>query len=199
RAEFFAILQQIIVYPPSGEAPVVFADVTESDWFYGIFQSLIAAGMVEPIEGFVDPNRPLTRQEEAFFLAKAFNIPPVADETAFADDGDIGAWSKGYVKALNELGIIKGYETEEGQMFRPSNSITRAEAVVIIELVAQNLINAPGEYSDNVEGALVINCSGVKLTGMTVSGDLYLTGGAADTILDNVSISGELIVLNAGS
>ena len=60
------------------------------------------------------------------------SVPSVSD-TGFADDADIPTDAKGYVSAAYSLGYIKGTPDEQGNLcFSPSDTITRAEAAVIL-------------------------------------------------------------------
>lgn len=55
--------------------------------------------------------------------------------TKFADDAEIKSWADGAVSNLVELGVINGYEDNT---FKPSNEITRAEAVVMLMRLNNN-------------------------------------------------------------
>lgn len=41
-------------------------------------------------------------------------------------------WARDMIKALADKGVISGYETEEGLLFKPDNSISRAEFAVML-------------------------------------------------------------------
>lgn len=52
------------------------------------------------------------------------------DKYIFADT--FKHWARDMIKALADNGVISGYETEEGLLFKPDNSITRAEFAVML-------------------------------------------------------------------
>ena len=57
--------------------------------------------------------------------------------TGFADDNQIPAWAKGYVSAALMSGTIQG-TPEDGQIcFSPAQTVTRAEAAVILDRLLQ--------------------------------------------------------------
>ena len=92
-----------------------------------------------------EPDGVVTREDFLKTVMKALgsgNIP--AAKTVFADDAEISSSASGYVARAYSLGIIKG-SAEDGELyFRPKDSITRAEAAVILN----NIIGA--EDSDAV-------------------------------------------------
>ncbi len=51
-------------------------------------------------------------------------------ETVFEDIQD--HWAREMIKAVNEKGIISGYETDDGIFFKPDNNMTREEFSVIV-------------------------------------------------------------------
>lgn len=64
----------------------------------------------------------------------------------------------------------------------------------------QQLITKPGEYSQDVNGNVVINSRDVTLKDMKISGDLYIAQGVGDgdVKLDNVEIAGSVHVRGGG-
>jgi len=53
--------------------------------------------------------------------------------TGFDDDADMPLWVKPYVSAALLLGVIKGYQTEDGSLvFSASAPVTYAEAAVVL-------------------------------------------------------------------
>ncbi len=81
------------------------------------------------------PDKEVTRGE---FLMLAMNAAGYetnllsAADTGFADDADIPTHMKSYVSTACRMGIINGTQTDEGMCFLPNETITRAEAAVMI-------------------------------------------------------------------
>jgi S-layer homology domain len=102
------------------------------------------------IDGTFRPGNCMTRQEVAVVLAKMLKLNVVQDkELSFADAHKIPDWSRGYIKAVVDKGIIAGYKDNT---FKPENQVTRAEmAVMIIKALNQDkgdegLINFTDSY-----------------------------------------------------
>ena len=80
------------------------------------------------------PDSTVTRGEFLVMALHAVGIDQVSDvfATVFADDKDIPTQMKGYIDTAYKLGYIRGTQTESGLCFRAGDSITRAEAAVIL-------------------------------------------------------------------
>ncbi|MCI8590507.1 MAG: cadherin-like domain-containing protein [Clostridiales bacterium] len=77
------------------------------------------------------------RVSRAEFLAMAMDVCKIeADKTLtrtdFTDNDQIPEHLVSYVATAKKMGYISGTETEEGVFFYPNNTITRAEAAVIL-------------------------------------------------------------------
>lgn len=80
------------------------------------------------------PDGTVSRGEFVVMTLHAIGMTDVADasSTVFADDGNIPAHMKGYIDTAYKLGYIRGVQTDSGLCFRAGDSITRAEAAVIL-------------------------------------------------------------------
>ena len=75
----------------------------------------------------------MSRAEFLDFIMKAAGYSGFSTEnTGFADDASIPSEYKGSIAAAGALGVISGFETDEGLCFCPNNQITRAEASVMV-------------------------------------------------------------------
>ena len=115
------------------------------------------------------------------------------------------AWSKGLIGAVANAGFMGGYP--DGS-FKPSNNITRAEAVVTLnnalEAVEQVVLDEAGTYGDAettqiIEGVL-ITAPDVVLINTVVKGNLTIGEGVGEgeVTLDNVTVEGETFVYGGG-
>ncbi len=82
------------------------------------------------------PDETVSRSQFIAMAMSALDAQPLADaiSTGFADDADIPTWCKGYVSAALQQGVVRGYPDETGRVvFAPENTVTRAEAAVILD------------------------------------------------------------------
>ncbi|WP_025684150.1 S-layer homology domain-containing protein [Paenibacillus maysiensis] len=135
----------------NGNGSRTFTDVPASHWAYNELTNAVNAGY---ISGYADnklkPNGKVTRQEAAAIIGKAIGLTAgnAADVTKFIDSDKIGSWAKKSVAAAAEQKIINGYP--DGK-FQPLKSLTRAEAVAILDAASgynlsavDNLTSTPG-------------------------------------------------------
>lgn len=96
-------------------------------------------------------------------FGRGFNISEQSG-MSFADSADISDWAAGMAAAMASRGIINGYE--DGT-FRPSDNITRAETVKILDGVAAPKTDTAQTPSPGVTGE----------TPVTGTGGIYSSGG----------------------
>jgi chitodextrinase len=176
-----------------------FSDIAADSSVMADVAKASAAGNFTGNGGKFRPNDPITRQEAAVVFARAFSLdtPGKNVVTKFKDAGKIAGWSKDAVNSMVGSGYMNGVP---GNLFAPGDSITRAEAVKIIDNMAMDLKNKAGKYTGDVNGNLVVNTKSIILENMSIKGDLYLSEGIGngEVTLNNVKIAGRTIVKGGG-
>lgn len=197
RAEFVTMLNRTFGYIKTGAQP--FRDVVTRDWYYDDISAAYTASYFQGTsKSTASPNATLTREEAATMLCRNLMLQPVSGENlSFTDSRLASSWSRGYIKAAADEGILRG---DPGGKFRPLENITRGEVAIMLVRVIGTPIQDPGTYSTSVAGNLMVSCSGVTLENMTVTGDLYITGGVGlgYVTLNNVTVYGKIIASGAG-
>ncbi|EPR14064.1 S-layer homology domain-containing protein [Ruminiclostridium papyrosolvens] len=190
RAEFAAVLNKIMKYD-KGNA--VFSDVKPSDWFYSHITAVASAGVMNGYDGKAMPNAIIKRQDAAIMIKKAFSIKNASSNPSFNDANKISGYALEAVAALFEKEFISG---KPGKLFDPHGGLTRAEAVKIVSNVIPNYIYKPGTYTALEKGNVVVNCPGVIIKGVEITGDLIVAPSVGNTItLVDVKVSGSVITL----
>lgn len=197
RAEFVTMLNRTFGYTKTGAQP--FRDVNTRDWYYDDISAAYTAGYFQGTsKSTASPNATLTREEAATMLCRNLMLQPLSGEDlSFTDSRFASSWSRGYIKAAAEEGILRG---DPDGKFRPLDNITRGEVAIMLVRVIGTPIQEPGTYSTSVAGNLMVSTSGVTLENMTVTGDLYITGGVGlgYVTLNNVAVYGKIIASGAG-
>lgn len=85
-------------------------------------------------DGTFKAEKPITRAEFATVLSRAYELPPAKESAGFRDMKD--HWAQDAVRRLTVAGIIEGYP--DGT-FHPSEKITRAEMVTMIQRAVESL------------------------------------------------------------
>ncbi|MGI6130227.1 MAG: S-layer homology domain-containing protein, partial [bacterium] len=94
-----------------------FQDVKPGDWFAGQVEAAAAYGYVagNP-DGTFSPYRPITREQAAAMLVRAFGLNKLTTEaeqnavlSSFVDAGQVSAWAKADVATAVSIGLMSGY------------------------------------------------------------------------------------------
>ncbi len=120
-------------------ADLVFADM-DGHWAHNAALVMAAenAMEVDTVGGalYFRPNDEISREDFLVTVMKALGAGEAEPcMTVFADHTDMEPDSTGYIARAYNLGIIKGVEESDGLYFHPTDSITRAEAAVILNAI----------------------------------------------------------------
>jgi len=112
----------------------VFADVPSDHWALGYFRLSHEMGLVQgDQDSLAHPDDPITRAELAVIAARLvihLRLQSLGGSSAsFADQADIPSWAAPAVASLAGQGVLKG---DDRGLFRPGDTTTRAEAVVVL-------------------------------------------------------------------
>lgn len=129
RAEFITIVNRSFRF--TAVAPLSYKDVNPGHWYYYDIARAVAAGYLPPYrDGRIEANRPITRQEAAYMMAKALNLGTSnRGISPFWDDSSISQPYKDAITAMSDAQYMNGYPDRS---FRPLNYVSRAEAVTIM-------------------------------------------------------------------
>ncbi|MDF2922291.1 MAG: mannanase [Paenibacillaceae bacterium] len=195
RAEFAAVMNRVFGFYAESEQS--FADVHAGDWYAKPLRIARQAGYLQGVPGNKAlPSEPVSRQEAVTLLARLFSLEGEGGITGYADDSLIADYARSGLKALSEF--VAGYE--DGT-FRPSEPLTRAEAVTLLDRLVQGYYSAEGVFGEEtVTGHAIVSHSGVVLRNTVVEGNLYLAAGIGDgdVELEGVQVKGTVFVNGGG-
>ena len=189
RGAFAGILDRFLKYTAVSPA-ATFSDTAGTYWETSILK-LHAAGVYLGTDGAALPGNSITRQQAVTMIARAFGITGASTSLPYADAGQIASYAKSPVAEMTARGYIT--DCADGN-FRPTDPITRAEIVNIMNNMVQVLIQNTQVYTGNIPGTVLINSAeGAYLSGMHITGDLILAPGVQDTVtLEDVTIDGTI-------
>ena len=134
RAEVATILYRLLTESSRaafGTSVNSFSDVPANEWFCTAVSTLANAKVLAGYpDGTFKPNAPITRAELATVLTRLSVLLELSKEvmpSVFTDVSD--HWAVSYIRTAANNGWINGYG--DGS-FRPDNSVTRAEAVTML-------------------------------------------------------------------
>jgi hypothetical protein len=206
RAEFIALINRS--FGLTETTAISFSDVASSNWAYAEVAIGVKAGYITGYaDGTIGASKPISRQEVAVIVDRLLGLSNTESaNTTFTDAGSIAAWAQGAVNAAVAKEILKGYS--EDNSFKPSKSITRAEAVVTLDRAVAakaTVYSAAGTYgpakgTETINGDVVINVAGVVLQNLVINGNLLFAAGigSGDATLNNVTVKGQTRVEGGG-
>ena len=122
-----------------------FSDVNRGDWYNTAISTMAALGILDGYsDGTFRPNEPITRAEFAAIAAR-FDENAASGSASFSDLS--GHWAAGEISKAYQNGWVTGYS--DGT-FRPDRSITRAEAVTLINRVLERELPEDAELLDEM-------------------------------------------------
>ena len=134
----------------------------------GWLDAALYSGMVVPDDyngKNFRPEKAIARYEIALMTDRALGLvypasQPVEGELPFTDKEEILDWMKGYVNESVKAGVLKGYP--DGS-FQPNKTSTRAEAVVMIQRMLEEMeeglnpdITVVARYQEGWEGESIV-------------------------------------------
>ena len=132
RAQFTAILVDLLEGEVSEQSKIVFKDVLPGQWYYNVVMKANELGIVRGTSNTTfSPNDPITREQVAIILARAFDLMAKENEPKTAVYNDIASlspYNQAAIQALYDHNLMKGYE---GGQFKPKNYVTREMGAVI--------------------------------------------------------------------
>ena len=205
RAEFMKMVNNASGFTAAGSK--TFTDVSAADWYAPEIAKAAAAGFISGYpDGSMRPNANISRQEAAVMIARASQLDLTAapDLDKFSDAPELADWSRSAVAACSQAGYINGYP--DGT-FRGSQSITRAEAIVIIKntMPAVTVYETAGTYgpesgTNTISGDVIIAAAGVNLQNTIITGNLLIAAsvGEGSVSLTNLTVQGQTQIDGGG-
>ena len=153
RGAFAGILDRFLKFRTASPANT-FSDTAGTYWEDAILK-LHASGVYLGNNGKALAGSSITRQQAVTMIARAFGI--TASEYAYipySDADQIAAYAREAVGEMTGRGFIT--DCPDGR-FRPTDPITRAEIVNIMNNMIQVLVQTPDTFSGNISGTVVVD------------------------------------------
>lgn len=176
-----------------------FTDVPAEAWYYGDIAKAVRMGTLQGIgNGMMSPEANITREQAFTVLARAFRLENGSPDAlkGFSDAAQVSSYAVGPLAAMVKAGYVNG---SDGKL-QPGASITRQEFAQVFYNILRNYITEAGTYSEDLTGNVIVNVPGVVLKDAKLEGDLIIGEGVGngDVTLDNVQLTGRLVVRGGG-
>lgn len=187
RGAFAGILDRFLKFQTASPAGT-FSDLAGSYWEDAILK-LHASGVYLGNNGAALAGDTITRQQAVAMIGRAFDITGESTTVYYLDAEQVSSYALPYLAEMSARGYIT--DSSDGY-FRPTEAITRAEIVTILDNMIEALVQTNVTYSRDVEGTVMVNSAeGAALRDMTIAGDLIVAPGVSGPVtLENVTVQG---------
>ena len=187
RGAFAGILDRFLKFQTASPAGT-FSDLAGNYWEDAILK-LHASGVYLGNNGAALAGDTITRQQAVAMIGRAFDITGETTTVHYLDAERVSGYALPYLAEMSARGYIT--DSSDGY-FRPTDAITRAEIVTILDNMIEALVQTNVTYSRDVEGTVMVNSAeGAALRDMTIAGDLIVAPGVSGPVtLENVTVQG---------
>lgn len=163
RGELSSVLVRLLGLQQIGREDQ-FSDLPEDAWYSKDALRCGTAGVMVGDSGTFRPNDTLTKEELVVSLGRALGLKEKVKSTAgFSDYSQISQWALGYVNALSETKVLKGYQGK----FEPKSIVSRSIAVALLNnLSKQGMMGVPSAHfaGTDTQTEWEINEKGITMT-----------------------------------
>jgi len=117
-------------YSDADTSTLTFNDVDKDSWIAKVVAKAAELNMIDTENKNFRPNDNVSRAEAMKLLLGAAGVE--IEEITTTDFTDVTGWAVKYVQTAKNLGIVDGQVINGKLVFRPSDSITRAEVAKIV-------------------------------------------------------------------
>lgn len=174
-----------------------FPDVTADAWYYSSMQTAYQMGAFKGDNGRLLPNEYITREEAFVIIGRVLKLTPAETlNSPLADAGNISSWAKSLVYAMANAGYISG----DGVNLRPKDAISRQDFATVFDNIIKSYIKTSDAVSSVPAGNVMVNVPNATIKNCTINGDLIIGEGvgSGDLTLDNVIVTGRIVVRGGG-
>lgn len=146
RGMLAVVLSRVAKVTVDNDAATGFRDVPAGQWYTGAVAWAAGQGIIQGLgNGTFGPTQPVTREQAATMLVRYTDSANLAlsltvEQQEFSDGSSIREWARDAVRLLQMAGVLAGYP--DGS-FRPTKSITRAEAAKILSVLLDSVEQVP--------------------------------------------------------
>ena len=139
------------------------------------------------------------KEEVYYLLAKYIGIEAAEGKTAFIDDEKLQSWSRGYIKELENLGVIEGKD----KSFEPGKVLNRGELRDVIKELFLTVINTSQNFradeNNKSKAFIVVNTNDAVIENIKIQTPILIHQTASNGRLRIINSDISKIYIAAGS
>ena len=139
------------------------------------------------------------KEEVYYLLARYIGIEAAEGKTAFIDDEKLQSWSRGYIKELENLGVIEGKD----KSFEPGKVLNRGELRDVIKELFFTVINTSQNFradeNNKSKAFIVVNANDAVIENIKIQTPILINQKASNGRLRIINSDISKIYIAAGS
>ena len=139
------------------------------------------------------------KEDVYYLLAKYIGIEPAEGKTTFIDDEKLQSWSRGYIKELENLGVIEGKDKN----FEPGKVLNRGELRDVIKELFLTVINTSQNFktdeNNKSKAFIVVNTNDAVIENIKIQTPILINPKASNGRLRIINSDISKIYIAAGS
>ena len=139
------------------------------------------------------------KEDVYYLLAKYIGIEAAEGKTAFIDDEKLQSWSRGYIKELENLGVIEGKD----KSFEPGKVLNRGELRDVIKELFLTVINTSQNFradeNNKSKAFIVVNTNNAVIENIKIQTPILINQKASNGRLRIINSDISKIYIAAGS
>ena len=139
------------------------------------------------------------KEDVYYLLAKYIGIEAAEGKTAFIDDEKLQSWSRGYIKELENLGVVEGKDKN----FEPGKVLNRGELRDVIKELFLTIINTSQNFkadeNNKSKAFIVVNTNDAVIENIKIQTPILINQKASNGKLRIINSDISKIYIAAGS
>ena len=160
-----------------------YATAVKDHWAVPVLEAVVAAGIMNGTDKGLEPESTVTREQMLTMICRGLHLEPAPKdaETDIPDIDDAAEWSRGYIIALNKMGVVNGVDNEGSAA--PLTDISRDAAVTVLDRLIGGYASEDGQSVEIEEGKItLIVADNVKVEGTADPELPIVVAGTANTV-----------------
>ena len=139
------------------------------------------------------------KEEVYYLLARYIGIEAAEGKTAFIDDEKLQSWSRGYIKELENLGVVEGKDKN----FEPGKVLNRGELRDVIKELFLTVMNTSQNFkadeNNKLKAFIVVNTNDAVIENIKIQTPILINQKASNGRLRIINSDISKIYIAAGS
>ena len=171
----------------------------DEEYIKSSVEKLKGLNIIDEHVSFANPYESPKKEDVYYLLARYIGIEAAEGKTAFIDDEKLQSWSRGYIKELENLGVIEGKDKN----FEPGKVLNRGELRDVIKELFLTVINTSQNFkadeNNKSKAFIVVNTNDAVIENIKIQTPILINQKASNGRLRIINSDISKIYIASGS